>query len=217
MLEKENWRQIEQFSRYLISNKGRVKCVLRRNNAHNNYYVADYIMRDFNSKGYRKIQLTNNNGKKISMFVHRLVAIAFLPNPENKPQVNHKDGNKNNNCVENLEWCTSRENIHHAINTGLLKTKAGCVLPKRKRMSSEDLHDFQTEMLNKYRVKANQRAKELFSNKINQYDLEGNFIKSWNSARNIERNLGFAHSHICNVCKQKRKTAYGYLWRYVNE
>ena len=217
MLEKEKWKQLKNFSRYLISNKGRVKCILRRNNAYNNYYVADYIMRDFNFKGYRKIQLTNDDGKRITISVHRLVALAFLPKIDGKNLVNHKDGNKQNNCVENLEWCNNTENIHHAINTGLLKTKTGHVLPKRQKMSLDELHKLQTETLNKYRAKANKRAKELFSKKINQYDLEENFIKTWNSAREVERELGFYHTHICNVCKLKRKTAYGYIWRYANE
>lgn len=216
MLEKEIWGQLENFSRYLISNKGRIKCISRRNNAYNNYYSADYIMRDFNYKGYRKIQLTNDDGKKITMFVHRLVALVFLPKIDGKTLVNHKDGNKNNNFVENLEWCTSRENVHHAINTGLLKTKAGHVLPKHKKMLPEELHKLQITILNKNRKQANQRAKELFSKKINQCDLQGNFIKTWNSTREIERKLGFAHSHIGNVCKQKRKTAYGYIWRYAD-
>lgn len=68
--------------------------------------------------GYLHICATVN-GKHMSPSVHRLVALAFLPNPENKPTVNHKDGNKRNNTVENLEWATVEEQNHHAIRTGL--------------------------------------------------------------------------------------------------
>lgn len=58
-------------------------------------------------------------GKKINLKVHRLIALAFIPNPSNSPYINHKDGNKLNNAVENLEWCTAKENVHHAIKNGL--------------------------------------------------------------------------------------------------
>ena len=63
-------------------------------------------------KGYCRVSLSKKNKTKIC-FVHRLVAIAFIPNPENKQQVNHKDGNKENNCVSNLEWATREENNEH--------------------------------------------------------------------------------------------------------
>lgn len=68
--------------------------------------------------GYRKMFLCNGK-PKITSLVHRLVANEFIPNPENKPHINHKNGNKLDNRVENLEWCTPKENITHSIVTGL--------------------------------------------------------------------------------------------------
>lgn len=67
-----------------------------------------------NGKGYLRVSI----GKQL-MFVHRLVAEKYIPNPDNKTQVNHKDGNKLNNCVDNLEWVSNQENRNHAINNGL--------------------------------------------------------------------------------------------------
>ena len=68
--------------------------------------------------GYKVVYFKKGN-TKTSKQVHRLVAQAFIPNPENKPQVNHIDGNKHNNNVDNLEWVTVSENAIHALNTGL--------------------------------------------------------------------------------------------------
>lgn len=70
--------------------------------------------------GYRFVVLTDDNRKESRHLVHRLVAMAFIPNPLNLPCVNHIDGNKLNNSVENLEWCTHLENVRHAIKTGLI-------------------------------------------------------------------------------------------------
>ena len=69
---------------------------------------------------YDSLALTSHNGAKISVAIHRLVALTYLPNPENKPFVNHKDGDKRNNSVSNLEWCTEKENSEHAWKTGLM-------------------------------------------------------------------------------------------------
>lgn len=216
-LDNEIWKTIENFSRYQVSNLGRVKCVLRRNNAYHNYYSANYIMKDFYFQGYKRIQLTNDDGEKVTINVHRLVAMAFIPKIDGKPFVNHKDGNKSNNKVENLEWCTNQENIIHAINTGLRKTKLGKVRPKKEKLSKEALHKLQVDALDKYRNKAVEKSKQMFSKKINQYDLNGNFIKQWIGLRNIERQTGIHRSNITNVCKHKQKTARGYIWRFADE
>lgn len=68
--------------------------------------------------GYLKIGLFIEEGRRKWFTIHRLVAQAYVPNPNNLPQVNHKDGNKLNNHYSNLEWCTAKENIHHAWSTG---------------------------------------------------------------------------------------------------
>ena len=80
-----------------------------------------------NRCGYLYLNLSKN-GKAKSYMIHRLVAEAYLPNPENLPQVNHKDENKANNCLQNLEWCDASYNVKHAYDTGLLKSSVAILL-----------------------------------------------------------------------------------------
>lgn len=79
-------------------------------------------MKKVNYRGYEYVCLCVNDIRTYPR-VHRLVAETFIPNTDNKEQINHIDGNKRNNIVENLEWCTQTENIRHAIKTGLIKNK----------------------------------------------------------------------------------------------
>ena len=95
-------------TKYAISNKG----VLI------NVKNGKKLKTSINKNGYLEVQLSTNGMRK-SYRIHRLVALMFLNNEENKPYVNHKDGNKLNNSVDNLEWCTAKENDIHARNTGL--------------------------------------------------------------------------------------------------
>lgn len=74
------------------------------------------------TRGYPCIKMPDKNGQRRKYKVHRLVAQHFIPNPKNKPCVNHRDGIKTNNCVENLEWCTYKENMQHAYSLGLYPT-----------------------------------------------------------------------------------------------
>jgi hypothetical protein len=107
---KEIWKDVIEYEGYYqISNLGNVKG-LKRNKIKSP---------TLNSWGYYIVSLTKPDTKLKSVLVHRLVAIAFINNLENKEQVNHIDGNKTNNCVINLEWCNQSENMQHAFKLGL--------------------------------------------------------------------------------------------------
>jgi len=120
----ENWKDIEGYEGYLISNLGNVKSlekIVRCGRGNGKTIKKEKILKKgINSGGYELVVLTRREGKK-NFSVHRLVSQTFIPNHENKKEVNHKDGNKLNNNVENLEWCTSSENQIHAFKTGLQK------------------------------------------------------------------------------------------------
>lgn len=88
-----------------------------------------------NGKGYLRVSI----GKKL-MFIHRLVAEKYIPNPENKPQVNHKDGNKLNNCVDNLEWVTNQENRNHVVDNDLQVTGEKCSWAKLTEENVKEIH-----------------------------------------------------------------------------
>ena len=106
----EKWRDIPGYEGfYQVSDLGNIRSI-RFNKIRN--------MKSWDSNGYRAVELyLNNNGYTVG--IHRLVALAFIPNPENKPEVNHKDRNRSNNNVENLEWVTQSENVAHAYRNGV--------------------------------------------------------------------------------------------------
>lgn len=111
----EIWKDIEGYEGlYQISDKGRIKSLQRISKfGKNKKILKERIMTQKVTRfGYHTIRLSKN-GKKNDYSVHRLVAKAFIENTNNLPQVNHKDENKDNNCIENLEWCSSSYNINY--------------------------------------------------------------------------------------------------------
>ena len=134
-------------------------------------------------------QMLYKNGKEKLLRVHRLVAMAFLPNPNNLPQVNHKDGNKQNNSVDNLEWCEQSDNMKHAYKNGL-------------QIPSE-----------------NQRKAIINTNKLKQKKVcqikDGEIINTFSGISEASRQTKISISCISRCCNLKRKSTNGYEWRFL--
>ena len=114
MVDKEIWKDIEGFPGYQVSTEGRI----RSRNRGQEWIELTPVKKP---NGYMQLCFVKER-KHYNKLLHRLVAEAFIPNPDNKPQVNHIDGNKSNNRVENLEWCTCKENQLHAVKNDLFST-----------------------------------------------------------------------------------------------
>lgn len=173
---KEKWKDIKDFEGlYQVSNYGRVKSLSRKIKTIKGYTITikgRILKPTIDNTDYYAVSLWKQN-IKVRPHIHRLVAEAFIPNLENKPQVNHIDGDKLNNNVRNLEWCTQQENNIHAYNHGLN--------PSRK--------------------------------KVDQYDLNGNYIKTWNSIH--DANIFYNSTHISDCCRGIRNQTKGYIWKYT--
>lgn len=150
---------------YQISNLGSVKSL---GNGNSNNSKEKILKPTKDKKGYLYVDLYKD-GKRKTYKVHRLVAQTFIENPNNLPQVNHKDEDKTNNAVENLEFCDAKYNINYGT---------------RNEKISKQLMCLETG-------------------------------KIYPSTREVQKQLGFAHSNISKCCNGKLKQAYGYTWCYV--
>ena len=171
----EHWKVVEGTQGALeVSDLGRVKSNLRD---------GRILKTQPDKKGYHRLRMTINR-EKYSFKLHRLVAQAFIPNPDNKPQVNHIDGNKNNNAANNLEWVSNKENAHHAVDNGLWESvHAACIRTNTARM------------------------KPIVATKISTGER-----LYFESVAAAERVIG--SRHITDVLKGKRRQAKGYTFAY---
>ena len=132
MKNYEEWKDVEGYEgKYQVSNLGKIKSLIFSNRQAT--FEQEKILKPQKNRNYLQVSLSKNNKIKI-INIHRLVAKAFIPNPNNFPQVNHKDGNKMNNNANNLEWCTCSQNIQHAYNNGLM-----FINDERKKLASETM------------------------------------------------------------------------------
>lgn len=190
---EEFWKSIEGYEGlYEVSNLGRVRAVdkLIKQQGRVQLYRGCILSLFKNKSGYYAVRLSKNN-KKRGFTVHRLVAKAFIPNPQNLPCVNHKDETQTNNTVfinsdgsinpdkSNLEWCTHSYNMSYGT------------LPLRKRMD--------------------------FGERVCMYDKNGKLIKIFLSLHEAEDDTGVSHNTISDNCHGILHSAGGYIWRFFKD
>ena len=163
-MENEVWKDIKDYEGlYQVSNLGRIKSFPRNGTIKQTREKKQ----KYDKYGYKCVDLYKNNKLKTCK-VHRLVAEAFLSNPNNYKIINHLNKKRDDNVIDNLEWCTVTHNVRYS---------------KAKR--------------------------------VTQYDLNGKFIKTWNCIREAGKVLKICNGDIVKCCKNKKRTAGGYIWKYI--
>lgn len=183
--KEEIWKDIVGYEgMYMVSNLGNVKSVAR-------IVKCNKGKREMNGV-IRTLRISNNGYPIVSIrksiyTIHRLLAIAFIPNPENKPVVNHKDGNKLNNNVNNLEWCTHSDNIKHAF-------KMGLKMPSKTQLGK----------------KGGNHNKAI---PVLQFNKNGEFVKEYPSLTDASIETGVPMKNISLTLHNYQKTSGGFIWK----
>lgn len=181
----EIWKDIDGYPNYQVSNMGNVKSL---NYSHTG--KEKLLKACIDKDGYLGVVLCNNGNKK-GFRVHRLVAMAFIPNPLNLPIINHKNQIVNDNRVENLEWCDYVYNNNYADRN----KKVGIASKKRMLGKCSKLSYKSLPVL--------------------QFTKDGKLIRKWDCITDVEKNIGIMHQDISKCCKGKQKTAGGFIWKYA--
>lgn len=176
--KEEVWKEIENYEGlYQVSNMGRVKSL---NYGHTG---EERILKQGRCGKYLKVELSKNRRLK-AITVHRLVATAFIPNPDNLPCINHKDENPFNNAANNLEWCTYKYNNNYGTRT--------------QRASEAKRGKYNTKV----------------SKPVLQFTKQGEFIKEHPSTMEAQRQTRVLNGNISLCCSGRRKSAGGFIWKY---
>lgn len=190
--KNEIWKDVVCYEGYYqVSNQGRVKRMPRyitSKNGVTRFWKGKILKQTLNPDGY-PMCILSKNGKSNLYGVHRLVAKSFIPNPEQLPVVNHKDEDKTNNNVENLEWCTVAYNNIYGKRINDVKESEGFKTRHRKHRKP-----------------------------VEKYTIDGEFIKRFDSLKEAyESSPEYSKAGVAHCCSGRLKTYKGYIWKYVNQ
>jgi len=185
---KEIWKDIPEYEGlYQASSLGNIRSIDRiiydKNLKRSRNFKGKILKQNIRNDGYLFVNLSKNGINKV-VKIHRIIAKTFIKNSNNYKCINHINGNKQDNNINNLEWCTYSHNIKEAYKLGLKKPIS---------------------------IKG---GKNKCSKIVNQYDLDNNFIKKWYCIKDASKKLKIKDSNISLCCKGKRNKAGGYIWKY---
>ena len=195
----EEWRDIEGYEGlYQVSNEGRVKSVGRvivRSNGRRQIIRERILAPATNCFGYKYVNLRTQGVGGKSITIHRLVAKAFVPNPNNLPEVNHKDECKENNSADNLEWCDRKYNVNY-----------GTAQARHSVTASDSFKrtGYYQQILEGFLWKA-----------VAKCGTDGNEIERYKSIKEASEKTGVFQGDISRCCKGIRKTCGGFKWMYI--
>lgn len=190
------WKVIEGYPKYEVSDDGEVRVIKS----------GKILTKSVDTRGYYKVTLTNSENRK-TLFVHRLVAIAFVSNPNNLNQVNHIDENKQNNHASNLEWCDVVYNCNYGT--------------RNKRISEANKNKiFSTEHLQKLSEAQTGERNCMYGKRYEQAPRARAIIctetqKEYLSCKEASEKTGISRTSLCNCLKGSSKTAGGFHWEYI--
>lgn len=202
MDKEEIWKDIKGYEgRYKISNLGNV--LYTGNMLDGRKCEPRFIKPRVNRYGYVTVCLyTGRTGK--TCMVHRLIAVAFIPNPEGKKYVDHINTIRDDNRIKNLRWCTARENINNPLSRQHLKKSAREV---SERIEVKSGRSERMKLINDIVIK--KRCKPVL-----KFNEEGVFLEEYMSMRRAAKDVGGFSCYIRKVCRGQMKSYRGYIWKY---
>ena len=194
IFNNEIWKPILGYENlYEISNMGKVRSL-----NYLGHHITKILKVSLDSKGYYHLNLFKN-GESKTVLLHRLIAQAFIPNRDNKPYLDHINTIRTDNRIENLRWCTRRENQNNPI-TRYKQRLASSLSIKKIRTATENL----------------EKGRHHYK-RVRMYSKDNKFINIYNSLSEASKENNIATSSICSCCHGKLKYAGGYKWEYENE